>query len=69
MTTPTGGGPAGGPDSPIVIAAAEDDRPSSSLVDPALVILPCANRGARMDERSCKLVCRCGCFLSCSDCY
>ena len=38
-------------------------------VDPALVILTCANCGAQMDERKCKLVCRCGYFLSCSDYY
>jgi hypothetical protein len=29
----------------------------------------CANCGAEMDERKCKLVCRCGYFLSCSDYY
>jgi len=29
----------------------------------------CANCGARMDERKCKLVCRCGYFASCSDYY
>lgn len=37
--------------------------------DPATVILTCANCGARMDERKCKLICRCGYFLSCSDYY
>lgn len=37
--------------------------------DPAAVILTCADCGARMDERKCKLVCRCGYFLSCSDYY
>jgi hypothetical protein len=36
-------------------------------VDPALVILTCASCGSAMDERKCKLVCRCGYFLSCSD--
>jgi hypothetical protein len=30
-------------------------------------MLVCANCGARMDERTCKLICRCGYFLSCSD--
>ena len=35
----------------------------------ALVILTCANCGAAMDERKCKLICRCGYFLSCSDYY
>lgn len=38
-------------------------------VDPAALILTCANCGAAMDERKCKLVCRCGYFLSCSDYY
>ncbi len=37
--------------------------------DPGLIILTCANCGAAMDERKCKLVCRCGYFLSCSDYY
>ena len=37
--------------------------------DPGLLMLTCANCGARMDERKCKLVCRCGYFLSCSDYY
>ena len=40
-----------------------------SDVDPATVILTCANCGAPMDERKCKLICRCGYFLSCSDYY
>lgn len=38
-------------------------------VDPGVVILTCANCGAPMDERKCKLICRCGYFLSCSDYY
>ena len=46
-----------------VRAAPADD------VDPAAVMLTCANCGARMDERKCKLICRCGYFLSCSDYY
>ncbi len=37
--------------------------------DPGVVILTCANCGAPMDERKCKLICRCGYFLSCSDYY
>ncbi len=37
--------------------------------DPGTLILTCANCGAAMDERKCKLVCRCGYFLSCSDYY
>jgi hypothetical protein len=38
-------------------------------VDPGAVLLTCANCGAPMDERKCKLICRCGYFLSCSDYY
>jgi hypothetical protein len=43
-------------------------EPAESL-DPAAVILTCANCGAPMDERKCKLICRCGYFMSCSDYY
>jgi len=42
---------------------------STLAEDPAAVILTCANCGAAMDERKCKLICRCGYFLSCSDYY
>jgi hypothetical protein len=37
--------------------------------DPGELMLVCASCGARMDERKCKLICRCGYFLSCSDYY
>jgi len=37
--------------------------------DPGLLIRTCANCGAEMDERKCKLICQCGYFLSCSDYY
>lgn len=37
--------------------------------DPGTLMLTCANCGARMDERKCKLICSCGYFLSCSDYY
>ena len=46
-----------------------DDAAVEASVDPATVILTCANCGAAMDERKCKLICRCGYFLSCSDYY
>ena len=51
-----------------------DDEPqpaatSAVEVDPGTVVLTCANCGAAMDERKCKLICRCGYFLSCSDYY
>ena len=45
----------------------EDPDAPPDAVDPGLVIMTCANCGAAMDERKCKLVCRCGYFLSCSD--
>jgi hypothetical protein len=38
-------------------------------MDPAAIVLTCANCGALMDERKCKLICRCGYFASCSDYY
>jgi hypothetical protein len=41
----------------------------SAAIDPAAVLLTRANCGAPMDERKCKLICRCGYFLSCSDNY
>jgi len=43
--------------------------PPRDLDDPAILILTCANCGAAMDERKCKLICPCGYFLSCSDYY
>jgi hypothetical protein len=49
-----------------------DDSPTTSAsaeLDPGLLVMTCANCGAAMDERKCKLVCRCGYFLSCSDYY
>lgn len=48
---------------------ADDDAAPGPEPDPGLVILTCANCGAAMDERKCKLICRCGYFLSCSDYY
>ena len=38
-------------------------------MDPAAIVMTCANCGAQMDERKCKLICRCGYFASCSDYY
>ena len=46
----------------------EESLPPAA-VDPGIVVLTCANCGARMDERKCKLICDCGYFLSCSDYY
>ena len=44
-------------------------EPESRRGDPGTVILTCASCGAEMIERKCKLICRCGYFLSCSDYY
>lgn len=55
---------------PALAILIDDDEPVPSREpDPGLVILTCANCGAAMDERKCKLICRCGYFLSCSDYY
>jgi hypothetical protein len=57
---------------PIVLLDDGDsvDAPGRGIAaDPGVVILTCANCGAEMDERKCKLICRCGYFLSCSDYY
>lgn len=54
--------------SPAAIAWIEDDPPAMAG-DPGVVVLTCANCGAQMIERKCKLICRCGYFLSCSDYY
>jgi hypothetical protein len=51
---------------PILMLDAAGTAPAE---DPGMVILTCANCGAAMDERKCKLICRCGYFLSCSDYY
>jgi hypothetical protein len=54
---------------PIVFLDDEADPPTRAGDDPGVVVLTCANCGAAMDERKCKLICRCGYFLSCSDYY
>jgi hypothetical protein len=53
---------------PIVMLDGDDDDAFVNA-DPGVVVLTCANCGAKMDERKCKLICRCGYFLSCSDYY
>jgi hypothetical protein len=47
----------------------DDPDEAPAAADPGALILTCANCGAAMDERKCKLICRCGYFLSCSDYY
>ena len=61
------GQPVGFP--PLAMLDGDDDTTDIAAVDPGTVILTCANCGAQMDERKCKLICRCGYFLSCSDYY
>jgi hypothetical protein len=59
-----------GPIPPLApIRLIEDPDAPPTEVDPGRIIMTCANCGAEMDERKCKLVCRCGYFLSCSDYY
>jgi hypothetical protein len=54
----------------MVMLVEERAAPDRDLEDdPGAVVLTCANCGAAMDERKCKLICRCGYFLSCSDYY
>jgi len=55
---------------PSLVMLDDPDGPDAVVeVDPGTMILTCANCGAQMDERKCKLICRCGYFLSCSDYY
>jgi uncharacterized protein (UPF0218 family) len=54
---------------PILLLDDEPEAVAFGDVDPGVVVLTCANCGAAMDERKCKLICRCGYFLSCSDYY
>lgn len=54
---------------PILLLDAADDTAEVLAGEPGAVILTCANCGAEMIERKCKLICRCGYFLSCSDYY
>lgn len=53
----------------IVLLDTAGDADEVDPADPAAVMLTCANCGAQMIERKCKLICRCGYFLSCSDYY
>jgi hypothetical protein len=54
---------------PIALVEDAEAGPAVTDADPGLLMLTCANCGATMDERKCKLICRCGYFLSCSDYY
>ncbi len=71
QTIDAGPAPDLAPGSPIRLIA--DASPSGAADvtpdDPGDLMLTCTNCGARMEERKCKLICRCGYFLSCSDYY
>lgn len=54
---------------PLAVIDGDDDAVDGASLDPGTVIRTCANCGAQMDERKCKLICHCGYFLSCSDYY
>ena len=54
---------------PIVLVDDAETAATANEPDPGLLMRTCANCGATMDERKCKLICRCGYFLSCSDYY
>ena len=54
---------------PIILVDDTESASPTAESDPGLLMLTCANCGATMDERKCKLICRCGYFLSCSDYY
>lgn len=61
--------PGSGPGFPPIQLLDDPDLAAASDPDPGVVILTCANCGTPMGERKCKLICRCGYFLSCSDYY
>jgi hypothetical protein len=57
-------------DEPAILYLDDELEPAATIdEDPGGVVLTCANCGATMDERKCKLICSCGYFLSCSDYY
>lgn len=63
MQQPQPGYPQDSAPSPPASAQAVDSRPGD-------LMRVCANCGATMEERKCKLICHgCGYFLSCSDYY
>ena len=63
------GPPAGLLDPSAGVPPSPNSPTAPQLPDPELVMTSCANCGARMLDRKCKLICACGYFLSCSDYY
>ena len=57
------------PAAEVTVIEIQPDVNWADPADPGELVRTCANCGAEMDERKCKLVCRCGYFLSCSDYY
>jgi hypothetical protein len=58
-----------GPDAPDRCRSPPRPPPSPARGADRARCFHCANCGAAMDERKCKLICTCGYFLSCSDYY
>jgi hypothetical protein len=44
-------------------------RRVATLPSPERLVRTCLNCGAELEERKCKLFCRCGYYASCSDFY
>lgn len=62
--------PAASETTPLPARAAQTTSATADFSeDPGLVMTSCANCGAQMLDRKCKLICSCGYFLSCSDYY
>ena len=62
--------PAAPETTPLPASAAQTTSTTADFSeDPGLVMTSCANCGAQMLDRKCKLICACGYFLSCSDYY
>jgi hypothetical protein len=55
------------PDAPV--PAPTKAASPSSPVSPERLVRTCLNCGMELEERKCKLFCRCGYYASCSDFY